>query len=155
MDIANYFLSPILCFLICPVLWPLPTHLLHRLLLLYLSSKFWSSPWLSPGPSAFLTSYHLPTGSHLIPRIRIPSVWHQQPTWHILLNVSKAFQLRCPHLLLFQWPRHHTRSLRSRCSCQGHDWCFLQSRLPMLSSTECTDNTRSLNSDHRSHPHRH
>ena len=113
-------------------------------------------PWLSPGPSAFLTSYHLPTWSHLIPWLHVPSVWHQLPAWHIPLDVSKAFQLWCPHLLLSQWPRPHTQNLlRPRCSGQGRDWHFPQSPLLMRFFTECTDNMRSLNSVHCSHPHRH
>lgn len=67
-----------------------------------LSFIFWSFPWLSSEPSVFLTSYHLLRWSYLFLRHHIPSSCHQLPTWHAALNLSKAFQLRCPRLLFFQ-----------------------------------------------------
>ena len=94
-----------------------------------LSFKFWSFPWLSSGPSAFLTSYHLLRWSYLFLWHHIPSSCHQLPTWHAASNLSKAFQLRCPRLLFFQSAPHSymTAPLIQLLMPQNYDYYFSHS----------------------------
>ena len=112
----------ILCFLVFSFLWLLLTHSFT----VYFSSTCLLNFGVFHGwvLSPQLFSLHtISLGDHIY---FYGFTYHLHATWHIPLNLSKAFQLRCPRLLFFQFApsSYMTAPLTQMLMPQNHNCHF-------------------------------